>query len=97
MTEGKPTRRVRLIYCDDAYSSNPAGLEGTVVLVDNTGTLHVHWDNGSILGLIPDKDRWEEITSTDNACPSCDARSGERCSDSGVFVRDMAFRRDGLP
>ena len=54
-------KRVRLIYCADAYSPNPAGLEGTVSFVDDTGTVHVRWDNGSTLGLVPGVDSWEEI------------------------------------
>ena len=54
-------KRVRLIYCADTYSPNPSGLEGTVALIDDTGTIHVIWDNGSTLGLIPGVDRWEEI------------------------------------
>jgi hypothetical protein len=32
----------------------------------------------------------------DTTCPSCDARAGERCSDTGVFVRDTAFHRERL-
>ena len=31
----------------------------------------------------------KEILAT--ACPSCDAKAGERCSDGSVFVRDTAF------
>jgi hypothetical protein len=54
-------RRVRLLYCSDGYAANPSGLEGTVTFVDDTGTLHVQWDNGSTLGLIPGVDRWEEL------------------------------------
>jgi hypothetical protein len=55
-------KRVRLILCTDTYTHLPAGLEGTVSFVDDTGTVHVHWDNGSRLGLCPDAgDRFEVI------------------------------------
>jgi hypothetical protein len=54
-------KRVRLVRCADPYTHNPPGLEGTVTFVDDTGTLHVAWDNGSTLGLVPGEDRWEEI------------------------------------
>jgi hypothetical protein len=54
-------KRVRLVRCADAYSDNLPGLEGTVTFVDDTGTLHVRWDNGSTLGLVPGVDRWEEL------------------------------------
>jgi hypothetical protein len=30
-------------------------------MVDDLGTVHVRWDNGSTLGLVPGEDRWEEI------------------------------------
>lgn len=53
--------RVRLLWTDDKYTANPPGLEGTVTFIDSMGTLHVTWDNGSRLGLIPGIDRWEPI------------------------------------
>jgi len=60
-TDPRIGRRVRLLYCGDVYSRNPSGLEGTVTFVDDTGTVHVSWDNDSTLGLVPGVDRWEEI------------------------------------
>lgn len=54
-------KRVRLLHCADAYSPNPSGLEGTVSFIDDTGTVHVQWDNGSTLGLVPGVDRWEDL------------------------------------
>ena len=29
-------------------------------MVDDVGTVHVRWDNGSTLGLVPGEDRWTE-------------------------------------
>lgn len=55
-------RRVRLISTKDEWTNLKPGDEGTVVLVDSVGTVHTDWDNGSTLGLIPNEDRWEEIT-----------------------------------
>lgn len=45
-------KRVRLVHCDDPYTTLRAGDEGTVTLVDDFGTVHVKWDNGSSLGLV---------------------------------------------
>lgn len=45
-------RRVRLIGTSDPYTTLVAGDEGTVSYVDDTGTVFVDWDNGSMLGLI---------------------------------------------
>ena len=50
--------RVRLVSCDDPHTRLTPGAEGTVSLVDDLGTLHVTWDDGSNLGLIPDLDHF---------------------------------------
>lgn len=41
----------------------PPGTLGTVTSIDDTGTLHVEWDNGSRLGLIAGQDEWEPVGS----------------------------------
>lgn len=52
-------RRVRLVACNDTLTELPPGSTGVVELVDDAGTLHVKWDNGSNLGLCwDDGDRW---------------------------------------
>jgi hypothetical protein len=51
-------KRVRLTHTSDQYTSLKPGDEGTVSLVDDVGTVHVSWDSGSRLGLIPGEDRW---------------------------------------
>lgn len=54
--------RVRLISMDDVQAP-PAGTEGTVQYVDDagTGTIHVQWDTGGSLGLVPGADEWELV------------------------------------
>ena len=52
--------RVRLINMNDARAVDP-GTEGTVRHVDDAGTIHVNWDNGRGLSLIPGEDVWEVI------------------------------------
>lgn len=37
----------------------PPGTEGTVDSVDDAGTIHVDWDNGSRIGLLPKRDVFE--------------------------------------
>lgn len=41
--------RVELVYMEDMHAP-PAGTRGTVRHVDDIGTVHVAWDNGSSLG-----------------------------------------------
>lgn len=43
---------VELIFMDDPYRSLPKGLKGNVMLVDDMGTIHMHWENGSSLGVV---------------------------------------------
>lgn len=47
--------RVELQYMDDV-SAPPPGTKGTVMHVDALGQIHVNWDNGSQLALIPGED-----------------------------------------
>lgn len=42
--------RVELLLMDDP-ASPPVGTKGTVSCVDDIGTIHVAWDNGSSLGV----------------------------------------------
>ncbi len=43
--------RVMLTKMDDKIAP-PVGTLGSVMLVDDTGTIHVRWDNGSLLGVL---------------------------------------------
>ncbi len=43
--------RVELVCMDDPQAP-PIGTKGTVTTVDDIGTVHVNWDNGSSLGLV---------------------------------------------
>ena len=54
--------RVELIEMDDPYRDMPAGLRGTVVAVDDIGTVHIAWDNGSSLGAAYGVDRIRRIS-----------------------------------
>ena len=43
--------RVELVKMDD-FQAPPLGTKGTVTAVDDSGSLLVHWDNGSSLNVI---------------------------------------------
>lgn len=53
--------RVELIEMNDTYRPMPEGLQGTVTCVDDTGTIHVNWDNGSSLGVVYGEDRCRRV------------------------------------
>lgn len=53
--------RVVLDYMDD-FQAPPVGTKGTVRRVDDMGTVHIAWDNGSSLGAcVLDFDRIHTI------------------------------------
>lgn len=47
--------RVELVRMDDPQAP-PIGTRGTVTHVDDIGTIHVAWDNGSSLGMVYGED-----------------------------------------
>lgn len=57
--------RVELIWMNDPYAPVEPGTRGTVGLVDAIGTVHVDWDNGRSLGMVPGEDRWRVIRPAD--------------------------------
>lgn len=52
--------RVKLIDMDDKQAP-PVGTKGTVTFVDDIGTIHVQWDNGSSLGVAFEEDSCKKI------------------------------------
>ena len=53
--------RVELYRMEDPWSPVPAGTKGTVVCVDDAGQLHMQWDNGRTLALVPGTDSLSRI------------------------------------
>lgn len=53
--------RIELISMDDPYAPIEPGTKGTVVHVDDMGTIHMQWDNGRTLGIIPGEDAFKVI------------------------------------
>ena len=52
--------RVKLVEMNDIQSP-PIGTLGTVMYVDDIGTIHIKWDNGSTLGAAYPEDRVTKI------------------------------------
>ena len=53
--------RVMLIRMSDPYTNLRQGDQGTVTMVDDIGTIHVSWDNGSRLGVVFGEDECRRI------------------------------------
>lgn len=55
-------KRVRFISSDDRFTKLKNGDMGIVKSVDDFGTVHISWDNGSVLGMIREAgDRFEVV------------------------------------
>lgn len=50
--------KVRLDHTSDPYTDLKPGDEGRVAFIDSAGTVHIVWQNGSTLGMIPGEDRF---------------------------------------
>jgi len=57
-----PGTRLELQSMNDPYTKILPGTRGTVLCVDDIGTIHTRWDNGSSLGLVPGADRFRRLT-----------------------------------
>ena len=56
-----PGTRIRLNSMSDPWSPVPDGTEGTVNRVDDIGQIHMNWDNGRTLALVPGEDSFSVI------------------------------------
>ncbi|MCP1430442.1 hypothetical protein J3D45_002940 [Microbacterium foliorum] len=89
-----PGARVVLLRTADAHAGIAPLDEGTVESVDDAGTVHVLWNNGSRLGLIPNVDLWrksddttghldsEPTLDTPSLCARCGAPLVPGCCDT---------------
>ena len=51
-----PGTRIRLNSMNDPYAPVAPGTEGVVELVDDAGSIHMKWNNGRTLAIIPSED-----------------------------------------
>ena len=58
-------KRIELISTSDPYTTLKPGDRGTVDFVDDLGTIHITWDNGSKLGLVPGEDQYHILEEED--------------------------------
>jgi hypothetical protein len=54
--------RVELDHMDDPYTKLRPGDQGTVIQVDDIGSVHIAWDRGSSLACIDGVDAFHTIT-----------------------------------
>ena len=76
--------RVQLIQMDDPQAP-PIGTKGTVICVDDVGSLLVNWDNGSGLNVAYGKDK---VLILNNECMYC------AVDDDGESVSEPLIERE---
>jgi hypothetical protein len=57
----KPGTKVKLLHMSDPFTTIPTGTIGVVSGVDDAGTIHTVWSNGSTLGAVFGEDYVEKI------------------------------------
>ena len=57
-----PGTRLMLLSMNDPHHPVESGTRGTVEHVDDMGTIHMKWDNGRGLGLVPGEDEFRRLT-----------------------------------
>lgn len=62
-----PKTRIYLENMDDPHAPVPSGTRGTVVAVDDMGQIHMVWDNGRALALVPQVDSFRKLTEQELA------------------------------
>ena len=60
-----PGTRVMLLSMEDPWAPVPSGTRGTVEAVDDIGQLHMKWDNGRTLALVPGEDSFRKLTDAE--------------------------------
>ena len=56
-----PDTRLTLIHMEDKWAV-PPGTRGTVDFVDDAGQIHMKWDNGRTLAIVPQVDKIRKLT-----------------------------------
>lgn len=87
-----PGTRLELIGMDDPFAPVPAGMRGTVNYVDDQSQIHVKWDNGSGLALIPDTDSFRRLSAKEIEAEN--AAKGSVISKFAAFKTQPEAKRD---
>lgn len=66
--------RIEMIHMEEQLSPVESGMKGTVQIVDDVGTLHMKWDNGRTIGIIPNKDQFKVVEQS-NELPQLDEQN----------------------
>ena len=71
--------RIELLSTMNDIQGVEKGIKGTVIGVDDIGTIHMEWDNGRSLGLIHGEDNFKVL-----ARPQEEIQNQEQSNDKGM-------------
>jgi len=70
--------RIQLLSTMNDMQGVEEGTKGTVIHVDDIGTIHMRWDNGRGLGLIPGEDNFKVLSRPDEEMKESENQSKEQ-------------------
>ena len=73
--------RIYLENMNDPHAPVPPGTRGTVDFVDDAGQIHMKWDNGRTLAIVPSEDSFRKLTEEEIA--------EEQSQNESVFEQTM--------
>ena len=73
--------RIELENMNDPHAPVPPGTRGTVDFVDDAGQIHMKWDNGRTLAIVPSEDSFRKLTEEEIA--------EEQSQNESVFEQTM--------
>ena len=82
--------RVKLLQMNDPWREMPEGLCGTVIHVDDMGTVHVNWENGSSLGVVYGVDRIQRVYPNTRVNYDYRDASNYKCTNSIVVHGEIS-------
>lgn len=82
-----PGTRIQLISMEDPFAPVPPGTRGTVKVVDDIGQLHMSWDNGRSLAVVPGEDSFRKLTQEEiEAENQTETESEEQVENNGLTM-----------
>lgn len=62
-----PGTRIMLLGTSETLQPVPIGTKGTVAFIDDQSQIHMKWDNGRTLAVIPGEDSFRKLTEEELA------------------------------
>lgn len=84
-----PGTRIELISMEDPFAPIPSGMRGTVKVVDDMGQLHMHWDNGRSLSVVPGEDSFRKLTQEEIEAETQAVTEDETQSEGNEMTMEM--------